>query len=80
MNDTVTTAQAVLASARLSAMSHEYALALTLPPRSASAYNANPLRYRVPLVGEAITSARSIAVGMCESCLSPRRQESDSIV
>jgi hypothetical protein len=66
VKDPVRAAEAILASARLNEMSHEYAPALAPPSPRATAYNTNPLRYKATMVGRAISNARSIGAGMCE--------------
>ena len=65
MNDPVRAAQAILASAPLNEMIHEYAAVLA-PSFGGIAYDGDPLRPKMNLIGRAITNARSIGGGMCE--------------
>ncbi len=66
MTNALRSAEAILVSARLNIMGHEYAAALSSASVRAMAYNDNPLRHKTALLAQAITDARAVGAGMCE--------------
>jgi len=65
MTNALRSAEAILVSARLNIMGHEYEAALS-SASAAMAYNDNPLRHKTALLAQVITDARAVGAGMCE--------------